>query len=300
MMTKWNFRKAGYLLAMVGLVACSKGQNAALNATDSSSDGRIIGGMESTGKEDFAKSIVSLYDVSQGALCTASILSDSILVTAAHCVDGADPSDLRIIYGVNLESRDIVVRGVDSFLVSPLWAARQGEEFNTGDIAVVHFSGGLVPGFVPATVLTDLTQLKNGDAVLLAGYGISDGVNQTGSGHLRFVETTIRNTTYSKTEILVDQTQGKGACHGDSGGPAYAKVDGKLVLWGVTSRGVDDPNNDCSVAAAYTAIPFYSQWVTKAAAGLNSRAARARSNNSTAPAVAAPAANSSHAVAAAH
>lgn len=268
-MTKWNLRSIGFLLALTGMVGCANPQNGAINGATMTVDGQIIGGTDATGQEDFTRSIVSLYDVAQGALCTGSILSDSIVVTAAHCVDGSKVSDLRIIYGTNLETRNIIVRGVDAYAISPLWASRQNEEFNSGDIAIVHFNGGLPAGYKPAALLTDVNQLKDGTPVLLAGYGISDGVNKTGSGRLRYVDVAIKNAAYSKTEILLDQTHGKGACHGDSGGPAYVNVNGRLLLWGVTSRGVGDENDDCSVGAAYTTIPFYIMWISRTMKELN-------------------------------
>jgi secreted trypsin-like serine protease len=253
-------------IVVTGLIGCANPYHT-LSGVESS--GQIIGGREATGSEDFSKTIVSLYDVSQGTLCTASILSDSILLTAAHCVV-SKASDLRVIFAVDLEAKDLMVRGVEDYRVSPIWEARQNEMYNTGDIAIVKFVGGLPPGYKAAELLTDLNLLADGQKTVLAGYGLSNGVEKTGLGRLRFVETTIMKRNYSKTEILVDQRQGKGACHGDSGGPAYAKVGGKLLVWGVTSRGVNDPANDCSVAAAYTSVPYYAAWIERAAQLLNS------------------------------
>lgn len=274
---KRTLRTAGLLAVLAGLAtglaACGQPQQNAISGYDNQS-GSIIGGQEATGSEDFTKTIVALYDVAQGSLCTASILSDSILVTAAHCVE-SEAKDLRVVFGVDLEAQNIIVKPVESFQQSPLWATRQNQELNTGDIAVVKFSGGLPAGYVPATLLSDVKQLKNGQTTLLSGYGIDDGVKQTGAGRLRFVETTIQDTNYSKTEVLIDQKNGKGACHGDSGGPAYVDIGGRKLLWGVTSRGVNDPNNDCSVNAAYTSIPAYSAWVKKTADALN----KAKPNN---------------------
>lgn len=256
-------------LAALSLIACAKGPV----GSDSQADGQyfrsgIIGGEDSTGSEGYAKTVAGLVNVTQGSLCTASILSDSILVTAAHCVDGAAPSDLRVIFGTNFKGTDRKVQPVVSMIESSIYPIHGNDEKDNGDIAVVRFSGGLPAGFHPATLLTDANALKNGAVVLLAGYGISDGVAHTGAGTLRSVEVTIQDSQYSKSELLLDQTHGKGACHGDSGGPAYVKVGEKWMLFGVTSRGVNDPRNDCSVSAAYTSIPFYMTWVKKTAAKL--------------------------------
>jgi secreted trypsin-like serine protease len=250
------------LVLMLSLAAC--GKTPFVNAPASNPSGNsagIIGGSDVTDKDDFSKSVVALYNVTVGSLCTASIVSDQILVTAAHCVDGP-ASSLRVVFGKNLENEtDRVIEAVISYETSPLWPTRSSEDFNAGDIAVVRFEGGLPAGYHAAKLLTDDTVLTTGANVLLAGYGISNGVTQEGAGTLRSVVTTIKNGAYSESEILIDQTTGKGACHGDSGGPAYVQVNGQWALWGVTNRGVNDPNNDCSVSAAYAKIPFYQSWI---------------------------------------
>ena len=229
----------------------------------------ILGGVDATGTEDFAQSVVGLYNMSSSGLCTASIVSDSLLVTAAHCVDGT-ADKLRIIFGTSVLTTDKprVIKAADSFKTSPIWPFRQNEETNSGDIALVKFSGGLPPGFKPAQILKDRSQLQNNAPVLLAGYGITDGVTHAGAGVLRSVQVTIENAAYSESEVLVAQHDKRGACHGDSGGPAYVRVNGQLFLWGVTNRGVNDPNNDCTVSAAYADILFYQDWLQKTAAEL--------------------------------
>lgn len=256
------------LFASIGFAACAP-QTGAIN-TASDNNG-IIGGLDATGNEDFAQTIVSVYNTETSGLCTGSIVSDSLLVTAAHCVTGP-AQKLALIFGKNIkDTNNRVVKRVDAYKVSPLWPFRQDESLNSGDIAMVKFSGGLPPGYRPAQVLSNKAALTNGAVVLLAGYGISDGVKHTGSGTLRSAEVKILNAAYSESELLVAQNEGKGACHGDSGGPAYVRINGQLMLWGVTNRGVNDPNNDCSVSAAYASIPYYRDWLKQTASELTTR-----------------------------
>lgn len=266
-MTKLRVRECLVLTAAVSalvLSACGKNAGVVSGTTDST----IIGGTESNGTEDFAPTIVSVYNVAKGGLCTGSIVSDALLITAAHCVDGK-PSDLRLIFGKNIKDEaNRVVKQIDSYKVSPLWPFRQDEELNSGDIAMIKFSGGLPAGYRPAQILADPGQLQNGTVVTLAGYGISDGVAHTGGGTLRYTDVKVLNNQYSESELLVAQNEGRGACHGDSGGPAYVRVNGQLMLWGVTNRGVNDPKNDCSVSAAYASIPYYKEWLKETSAEL--------------------------------
>lgn len=262
-------------LTLVALVGCGSPQGSVTTRTD----GAIIGGEDVTDAQPFANTIVSLVNTAQGSICTASILSSSILLTAAHCVDG-EPSDLVVVFNRSIEENPLVTRQVTAYTVSPVWTARQNEPLNNGDIALVHFEGGLAPGYKAAKILADASKLADGQAVTLAGYGNSDGKNGTGAGKLRWVETTIKKAAYTKSEILVEQSKGKGACHGDSGGPAYVKdTKGGYVVIGVTSRGVDDPNNDCSVSAAYTSTHYYAAWIVRTAKALNQAAKKNKPAN---------------------
>ncbi len=266
----------------LALCACGKAphQSAAASAAIETQGTGIIGGADATGGEDFAKHIVGVYDAAIGAICTGTILSETIIITAAHCVE-SPASSLRVVFGTDFNSPQLAVRIVDAYKVSPLWAFRQGESLNTGDISVVKFSGGLPAGYKPMKFLTDATLLKDNASVMLAGFGASNVVQvrdpRTGrmvsdhqnAGKLRFVTTSIKKAVFSKSEVLVEQSKGKGACHGDSGGPAYTEVDGEMVVFGVTSRGVDDPNDTCGVSAAYTNVAYYANWIVRTSKDLN-------------------------------
>lgn len=243
-------------------------------------DTGIVGGQDATGTEPFSKHIVGLYDKKIGAICTASILSETIVVTAAHCVE-SEPAALVVVFGTDFNSQNIVIQPVEDYQVSPIWAFRQNQELNSGDIALVKFAGGLPTGYTPAHFLTDAKKMTNNMDVLLAGFGASKVVkaldpksgqmvaDHQDAGKLRFVTTTMKNATYSKSEFLTESSKGKSACHGDSGGPAYVEVDGEQVLVGVTSRSVGDDEDMCNVSAAYTSIPFYSSWIVSTSKALN-------------------------------
>lgn len=63
--------------------------------------------------------------------------------------------------------------------------------------------------------------------------------------------------------IFVDQSAGKGVCKGDSGGAAFAKVNGTDVVVGVASRARNffDRNLLCSSIGAYTNLLVYKEWL---------------------------------------
>ena len=140
-----------------------------------------------------------------------------------------------------------------------------------GDIALVHFSGALPAGFKAASILSaaNARNLVPDALVTIAGFGITNGVSKEGAGVLRVASVIVADPQFASSEVKLNQQNGTGACHGDSGGPAFLEVRGKLYLWGVTSRGVDDVKNDCSQFSAYTNILAYKSWVNRMATKLS-------------------------------
>ncbi len=252
------------LSSVLVLAACA--QNLETTGTDTYAANEeqqgIIGGVTVPDGHPITKSIVAVYDRKSGSLCTGSLLEKNMVLTAAHCIGNAE--DMIVVFGNNLMSktqRPKAVLQVDKAEVSKTWESQQGQHKNTGDVAVVHFLGDVPAGYGPAEFLPKPELLRKGTPVILAGYGMADGKTGEGSGLLRVTNVTIADPKFSSTEIKLDQTKGHGACHGDSGGPAYVYVDSKFYLWGITSRGVDDPKNDCSKYSVYTYALLYKQWI---------------------------------------
>lgn len=259
---------AGLLTSFSLLTACGPQGFQTYNAP-STGDG-IIGGTEVQSGDPLSSSIVAVYDPIEGQLCTGSLLPNNIVLTAAHCL-GEDPESMLIFFDTQItaSSKFLIVDKVE---VSPYWASNQFNQKDTGDIALLHFKGPVPAGYKSAKLLTNFSKklLKKGTPVTLAGFGISNGVDKDGAGVLRTTQVVIEDSAYSSSEITVNQTQGKGACHGDSGGPAYIEIKGTYYLWGITSRGVNDTQDDCSQMAAYTSVQYYKPWITKTANKLGS------------------------------
>lgn len=278
------------LSATLGLSAC--GNQAGSPIQSSGDSNRIVGGEVVAKNDPIASMTGMLYDVKQKSICTVSILSSEWVLTAAHCVDGSEAQNLIIAFATSPLSKkpqDVAelkknARHVVSFEVHPGYAEAMAtleeilqkaeaegrevtmEEIDAvtdwGDIALLKIEGGLPEGFRPAKILDGSMTLQNGQVVTLAGYGItSGGPFGGGSGLLRKVDVAIYQAVWGQTEVIVDQTPEKGACHGDSGGPAYANVNGELHLFGVTSRGIADENDTCTVFAAYSNIQHHRDWI---------------------------------------
>jgi hypothetical protein len=233
----------------------------------------IVGGTDMTSQDPLQRSTAAMYSPSSngpgGALCTASLIGNNMAVTAAHCVQPGGYAPV-LIFGPDVRSPDSVHRPVTGEVVNPAWAKKAGHGMDQGDIAVVKFGGGLPPGYKPAALDSSPDQIQKGEAAVLAGYGISNAKTQEGAGVLRKTTVAVSNARHGKSEMILDQTRGHGACHGDSGGPAYLQRGKAMVLAGVTNRSY--PNSaadDCAHKIVYTKVAAYRPWIESSEAQLN-------------------------------
>ena len=128
-----------------------------------------------------AASIVGIYNSYYNSICTGTLISNNVILTAAHCVP-EKASHVKIVfsnnidYMVNAREQDVLKQFVlpaTDFKVSPIWDPNnETVEHNTGDIALIKFRGVIPTGFKVATILNDDSKIKRGAMITLAGFGV--------------------------------------------------------------------------------------------------------------------------------
>jgi len=287
------------------LTACgqsSSDQGQTFQQTEAESS-NIIGGAGSTAqfqKENGVVGLLLIFQNSQGeqgsATCTASAIAPKIAVTAAHCL--VLPRGSQLVAALLVLDTDFTrvieeVNNNDLSHVRVVTKAKRHENYLKGrgtdnDIGLIGFDVALPADFKLAQVADAQVArtLRKGTAVTLAGFGVEKYQLQkdpvtgrlspagSGDGLLRQIDgIRVLSLTATGEEITLDQSQGRGACHGDSGGPAYVKdaATGKNILVGVTSRGTD-PQGLCDRQAIYTGVMGYSQWIANGVKELSTEA----------------------------
>lgn len=255
---------------LLALVACgSPDRQLASSYDQASNDSGIIGGQDVADSDTLMKSTVGLILLmgDSQAICTGSLVSENVVLTAAHCVVGIDGA--VVVYGADLEkaAKDKKYLKVTNVFVHPSYS--EAAKKDSHDIALVRFEGKLPDSYAPTALLSDTSLLSKGLQVTLAGYGASSEENGdlSGSAVLRKTTVPLANPQFSKTEMSFSSSSGSGACHGDSGGPAFATVKGQTVLVGVTSR-TTDPKGGCHKDSIYTNVAPYKDMIEKMAAKL--------------------------------
>lgn len=165
--------------------------------------------------------------------CSATLIADGAILTAAHCAEAAEiyaeSFDIVFVVGPSLaEVEDYAF--VDRFTVHPDYVFDQTQV--DADVAV-----GFLEGNVAATPMPLLATGASWDGVTLtiAGYGLtSDNANDAGTKRTAqmpvwFLDQSI---VYALDE---DDPDAPNACSGDSGGAALRETGTGMVLAGVVS-----------------------------------------------------------------
>lgn len=265
---------AGYT-CVFALLACSAPSSYQLN--NKLADFSILGGTAVSEADIVAKSTVAILVVSMDQsrketqfICTGSLLRPGVVLTAGHCVPPADPgiyTRMYVLFTSDLNTlADSDLRVVTGHVVHPQFGQSGPLGADSNDLALLKFEGSFPKGYRAARLLPNDSLLKPKLLVTLVGYGVSDAVQKTTDNLLRKVEMPW-GQEFGQTEVILDQTDGNGACYGDSGGPAFVNIKGSMFLWGVISRGLGD--DSCRGRGVYTKINAQMTFIEAALAQLS-------------------------------
>ncbi len=246
----------------------------------------IIGGEPVESDDLIATQTALLIDIYSGFTCTASILNDEWLLTAANCVVESRPSALRVAFtgsyddfrqGLHHEDvREVEKYYVPSIFYETLDQIREMEEQafeegrplpsekihavrDWGDIALIRIKGKIPASKTPVAISDAAISLEEGQRVVLAGYGRRGIEGDAPWGELHKVTVAVADPEWGQSEFLLYNNDGRGACFGDSGGPVYVYADGRYYLFGLISRRMG--GMVCDHFSVSTSILSHSEWI---------------------------------------
>jgi len=167
--------------------------------------------------------------------CTATLVTPTVLLTAAHCIDGATSQSVAWVNNITIAGSTPSLasgwRRVRTMAKHPLYPRPFA---NHGYDCAVLVLEDAVAGVEPKTYRRTPLTGSVGRAARIVGYGNTNGSTHTGGGTKRELATKIKEV---RDGVLAIGKRGAVSCQGDSGGPAFVVEGGVEVIAGVSSYG---------------------------------------------------------------
>ncbi len=204
--------------------------------------------------------------------CTGTLIAPAVVLTAAHCVTDANPTQVRIGSVDSGFGGEVIA--IASATVHPDYLSQY-----SADIAVLQLANPAMTA--PVAIAADcvaVETLYDGAPVTIVGFGATDPAGQVYPGVLYEASSTIHDADCSEDVVngiytgcdssvrplggeLVAGGGGVDSCYGDSGGPLYVQAaDGAWYVAGVTSRGLAGTTS-CGNGGIYSRPDAWLSWM---------------------------------------
>ena len=209
---------------------------------------------------EFGKEFASVCKVGQD-LGDGTLISDEWVLTAAHVASVLfEPQESQHVY-FDGKSRKIL-----EIIIHPQYSS-----IHNHDIALIRIETAPVK-FSPSPIYTKLDE--TGKDIVIVGHGYAKAGDSRAWEHKDGIKRAATNKIERTTSNQIifnfshpdspDATSLEGtAGPGDSGGPAFLKMDGTHYVAGVSSAGMDGRNGPGTYGAIehYTRVSSYTDWI---------------------------------------
>lgn len=252
-------------------------------------DNRIVGGYKTEPGEFPFQVRLNIRSRRGSGICGGVVLDQRHILTAAHCMTACVSQHLTTATiensGVKATIGDHSIKSDDGELELDVESITPHEKYdacnfyaNDHDIALLKTASPIPFKFTtdgygsvnrPCLPESSAVQYKQGEHVIVSGWGVTRENSGALSNILRYVQVPIVNVsrcqeTYG-SRVTQDhvcagfQVGGKDSCQGDSGGPLVRVVDNRYELVGIVSFGYG-----CGQPGApgvYTRVASYLDWI---------------------------------------
>jgi hypothetical protein len=235
MASTWSFAA----LLLVAASGCADVGDAGLTEEVAAAEDEIVGGSTDNGDP----AVVMLRDASGNGFCTGTLVTPTVVLTAAHCIENDPPASIG--FGKKGNQRVVAVKA------SHMNPAYDPEDFTGGGDVGVLILKKAVTHTHPVLVNLEASGVpRPGRSVRIVGFGDNDGAGEgSGFGTKRKARATV--TPIVPEDGLIDgefikigspelnDPEDAQKCNGDSGGPTFYKgADGKERIVSVSSFGL--------------------------------------------------------------
>lgn len=223
----------------------------------------VGGGVPSA--EGIGRNVVTIVG-SRGNFCSGTMIAPTIVLTAAHCVQG-DATYKIVEYDARRtpQLRDVAeVATHPKFNLNTMLAHRA-----TADVALLRLASPIAAARQPQPIAAPRSPIEAGGLFTVAGIGVTVRGDGKSGGTVRAAKLIATGRPGTLQIRLVDpvsegKDEGLGACTGDSGGPVFEDQQGRAVIIGVVSWSTG-PNftAGCGGVTGVTPLSLYRDWITQ-------------------------------------
>ncbi|KAK3106139.1 hypothetical protein FSP39_013544 [Pinctada imbricata] len=225
-------------------------------------ESRIVGGSDA--KISNHPWQVSLQGSTGNHFCGASLVHTRWLVTAAHCVDGARPSQIKAKLGTTNFNDGGITMDITRIIMHRNYNKGSGTYPN--DIALLELEADVATGANIQTItMAEGSEYFENENCVISGWGLTDSGGSV-SSTLQAVSMTVMSKSNCQSRwgsssiidshVCVHKGYGTSACMGDSGGPLVCRNN---ILVGATSWGSSTCSGD--LPSVYTRISSFRSWI---------------------------------------
>jgi hypothetical protein len=179
------------------------------------------------GEPDSGDPAVVALTVQGQVFCTATLITPSVVLTAAHCLPphtGFATQQISVRFGDGVAAGGELIGAHDSW-AHPAW----NDNALYDDIGLLQMKS-VAP---VSPIARNAVPLGGGEPVRLVGFGVTSEMG-TDSGVKRMGSATVESTDAFILELTPSPSS---TCYGDSGGPTLSGTGATEVIAGVHSRG---------------------------------------------------------------
>jgi secreted trypsin-like serine protease len=257
---------------LLGTAACSGSPSA---SSAGGSGQAVIGGTVDQGDPAVVAlvAVEALQNGNEEALCTGTIISPHVVLTAAHCVPDNIVQAVALV-GTDLSQPDTI---------TTLQVTGGGAHPSYNPVSGAHDVGYMV--LADASTITPVPYNRAavdddvGQTVRVVGFGVTSGDKNAPSGVKETASLTMSSITSTRVMTPANSNQ---PCHGDSGGPLLLTVDGAEQIAGLVSRGVGTAD-DCAEGSANIRVDSELDFIDGVVAQVEGSASSADTSSSAPP-----------------